>query len=64
MSQQLLMFPIKFKAHTGRLSGGSKGKLQAISSGTWDLNWKKPSAEPLQDQRAATATETEMFLGA
>lgn len=64
ISWQLLMFPIKFKARTGRLSGGSKGQLQPISSGNRDLNWKKVSAEPLQDQRAATATGTEMLLGA
>lgn len=29
-----------------------------------DLNWKKDSAEPLQDQRTVTATGTEIFLGA
>jgi len=64
ISWQLLVFPIKFKAHIGRLSGRSKAQLQLISPENEDLDWKKNLAEPLQDQRATAATGMEMLLRA
>lgn len=62
--RQLLMFPLKFKARTGRLSRGGKEQLQPISLGNGNLNWKKDSVKPLQDQRAAAPTRNAMFLRA
>lgn len=62
--QQLLMFPIKFKAQTERLPEGSKGQLHFISSGNGKMSWKKESAELLKDQRTARAPGMEILLRA
>lgn len=60
----LLMFPVKFSAQTERLPEGSKGGSRCISPRNRSLNWKKDSAELLQDRRAATETGMEMSLRA
>lgn len=53
---QLLMFPIKFKAHTGRLRR-KQGVIATYFPGQQGPELEKDRAEPLQDQKEAIGME-------
>lgn len=57
---QLLMFPIKFKAHTGKLRR-KQGVIATYFPGKQGPELEKDTAKPLQDQKEAIGKE--MFLG-
>lgn len=58
---QLLMFPIKFKAHTGRLRRKQR-VIAAYFPGKQGPELENYPAKPLQDQKEAIGME--MFLRA
>lgn len=54
---QLLMFPIKFKAHTGRLRR-KQGAIATYFPEKQGPELEKDTAEPLQDQKEAIGMKT------